>query len=141
MSTRLLWINWMFSVTFCSCFQTCILFVVAGWFLFYFCAVVYRFRCSLTSVVQHLQGILLQSQVREERKEHFRQELPAQQTPDNDPNVCLMLVHRLRRWPNIKPTLDQRLCWVGSVEQLLKTSVLVLCIYIHTPHLVSTTGH
>ena len=30
------------------------------------------------------------------------------------PNVGLMLVQRLRRWPSIKPTLGERLVFVGS---------------------------
>ena len=29
------------------------------------------------------------------------------------PSVVLKLVHRLRRWPNIKSTLGQRLMWVA----------------------------
>ena len=29
-------------------------------------------------------------------------------------NAGLMLVHRLRRWPNIKPTLGQRILFAGK---------------------------
>ena len=35
------------------------------------------------------------------------------------PNVGLMLVHRLRRWANIKPTLGQRLVFAGSANSVL----------------------
>ena len=33
------------------------------------------------------------------------------------PNVGLMLAHRLRRWPNIRPTLGQHLVFAG-LDQL-----------------------
>ena len=29
--------------------------------------------------------------------------------PEMFPSVCLLLIHRLRRWPNLNPTLDQLL--------------------------------
>ena len=31
-------------------------------------------------------------------------------------NVSLLLVHRLRRWANIKQTLAQHLCWIELIE-------------------------
>ena len=31
------------------------------------------------------------------------------------PNIGLLLIHRLRRWPNGKPTLGQRLKFAGIV--------------------------
>ena len=37
----------------------------------------------------------------------------SQQTRDVAPMLGLMLAHRLRRWPNIKPALVQRLVFAG----------------------------
>ena len=43
------------------------------------------------------------------------------------PNVGLLLAHRLRRWPNSKPTLAQRLMFAGCGIDPEEAVVLSIC--------------
>ena len=52
------------------------------------------------------------------------------------PNVDLLLAHRLRRWPNSKPTLGQRLMFAGvqykePLKAFGKSWVFILSRYCH----------
>ena len=59
--------------------------------------------------------------------------LRAQQTRDIDGhNVGLLLAHRLRRWPNIIPTLSKSLVFVA-----IQLRAVVKKIYIYPPEDVS----
>ena len=60
--------------------------------------------------------------------------LPSQQTRDIEPmlgqcciNVGPMLVHRLRRWPNIGPTLAQCNVFAGIHAQQIQDVEPMLC--------------
>ena len=45
------------------------------------------------------------------------------------PIFVLMLDHRLRRWPNIKPTLVQRLVFVGRREDVMASVTRGVCLH------------
>ena len=48
--------------------------------------------------------------------------MTVQQT--HSPDVSTMLAHRLRRWPNIVPTLSERLVFAGCLESINKDHIL-----------------
>ena len=48
------------------------------------------------------------------------------------PNVGLLLAHRLRRWPNINPTLGERLVFAGIFTSLTFTADLNQIIIINS---------
>ena len=48
------------------------------------------------------------------------------------PSVGLLLVHRIRRWPNSKPTLAQRLMFAGQWATL--TISMPLFVELHITH-------
>ena len=45
------------------------------------------------------------------------------------PNVGLLLAHRLRRWPNSKPALDQRLVFAGMYTH--PQSIIILHSHVY----------